>query len=178
MVLNSTGYWYTQGCCLKRSAPAWRTDLWTPALRKIHIRVSFLVPHHGMNTADSFIKCLFLISCFCPYDGFIWCCGTLCGLVRFFSAWEMLSVRYLGPLQTDCMGWVRYLLVCCFFLWVIKLLEYIKLFVLSEEKQHLPCNWKIRLHAIMTPKSVRFANLHLSNSVCYCYFSRVQVLTF
>lgn len=177
-----TGYWYIQGCCLKRSPSAWRTDLWIPALRKIHIGISFLVPHHGMNTADSFIRCLFITYCFYPYDIFLWRFETLCGLVRFFKCLKNSQCKLFGSLENPNMygfGLVRFLLVCCFFLCVIKLLESIKLFVLPQEKQHLPYKWNIRLHAIMVPsRSVKFANLHLSNNVCYCYFSRVQVLTF
>lgn len=97
------------GVLFEKSASAWRTDLWIPALGKIPIRVSFLVPHQGLSTADSFIRCPFITYCFCPYDAFVWCFGTLCGLVGFFSAWKMLSLRYLCPLQTECVDWVRYL---------------------------------------------------------------------
>lgn len=133
-----TGYWYIQGCCLKRSPSAWRTDLWIPALRKIPIGISFLVPHHGMNTADSFIRCLFITYCFYPYDIFLWRFETLCGLVRFLKK-KNSQCKLFGSLENPNMyGFrlVRFLLVCCFFLWVIKLLESIKLFVLRKSSTY------------------------------------------
>lgn len=144
LFVNWSGHWYAHGCCLKISTSAWRTNLCRPALQKICARVSFLIHYHGMNIADSFIKCLFITYYFCPYDVFVWWFGTLCGLARFSSAWKMLSLGYLCPLQTDCMDWVRYLLVCCFFPWVF--VGVYEVICPSWGKAALKCKWKIRLH--------------------------------
>lgn len=141
--VNWNGCWYAQGCRLKRSASAWKADLWIPALRKRCISISSPVTHYGMKqqvpSLGAFLSPItfaLMTDLFDILEIFLW-------LASFFTAWKMLCSRCVGPLQIDCTDCIRYILVCCFLPWVIKLLWYIKPFVLPEEKQHLACKWKV-----------------------------------